>query len=199
MNLIQNIIFKGKIPYLKQIKFLITLATLGAVSIFFIPKEYKEFGEFGWALLIFVIFIRPIADLLPRLGILKTLTLLRKEIGVMSGVFILAHGFGYLLKTGMPLHSFFTDPFFWDLTTLYGWGTVGLFTAIILLLTSNKTAIKTLKKYWKPIQRLSYLFFLSGAIHIILIDPNEAIGTILLVIAFFVLNILSAKKITLLN
>lgn len=194
--MIKSIIFDGKLPYLKLIRKFISLATFSALAIFFIPREFSEFGEIGWNLLLFVVFIRPLADLLPKLKILRTLSMLRKELGIMSGVFIIAHSLGYLVINDLPITSHFYDGNLWNFSSGLGWGSVGLFTVFILLLTSNNAAIRLLKKHWKPVQRLTYLLFLSGAIHIALIE-NEPAGMIAIVISFIVLWVLSAMKVKL--
>lgn len=191
--MINSLIFDGKIPYFIWIKRLISLATFGALYIFFAPHEFKELGEIGWNLLIFVVFIRPISDLLPRLGILKSLSMLRKELGIMSGVFLITHGLGYLLDEQLPLTSYFTDGSLWSLSNLYGWGSLGALALLLVLLTSNSFAIKKLRTWWKPIQRLTYLAFLAGAIHIAMIEQEA--GSIAIVAGFIILWALAAKKI----
>lgn len=68
---------------------------------------------------------------------------------------------------------------------------LGDITALILLITSNNFSKKILKKNWKRVQKLAYLYFYSGAMYVFLSygDIFAAISmvvvTILVIIAFF--------------
>ena len=73
-----------------------------------------------------------------------------------------------------------TKPEHWE-TAACGWGLIGIVFAIPVLLTSNKFAMVLLKRKWKHIQSLTYLFFVFGGIHIALIEDGEgfiAIGAV---------------------
>ncbi len=187
--MLKALIFEGKIPYLKPIRKILTYLPLISLLVFTEHLSYKLFGEYGWWLLTFVVFIRPLSDILPKLGILKTLTMLRKELGILAGYFIIAHGIGFFYQKDYPIFESFIDPKYWNLTNKFGWGMIGLILAIIITAISNKWGIKTLKKYWKPVQRLTYALFLTGAIHIGIAEGEmwEMAGLVALLIIVWIL------------
>jgi len=195
--MLKNLIFHGQIPYFSTLKKILRFLPLIALIIFIKPEFYRDFGVLGWWILLFVVLIRPLSDILPKLGILKTLTILRKELGIISGIFILAHGIGFLLKKDLPVIVSLFSPKFWNFQSFFGWGSLGLFLAIILLLTSNKWAIKSLKKYWKPVQRLVYLLVLATAIHIGLVNSEEKISSAIIVAILVLVWLLANRKIKL--
>lgn len=135
-------------------------------GVFFFPKQYLLFGSIGWFALIVLMFLRPLADIFPKGNIFAKMMFLRKSLGVLSGMFILAHGIGFFLERNLSLPSSLFLSEYWSLDTLYGWGMFGILLLLPLLVTSNTFSIKLLGKWWKPLQRLSYLFFLVGAIHV---------------------------------
>jgi hypothetical protein len=93
--MLKNLIFHGQIPYFSVLKKILRFFPFVALIIFVKPELFRDFGVWGWWILLFVVFIRPVSDILPKLGILKTLTIFRKELGIISGVLILAHGIGF--------------------------------------------------------------------------------------------------------
>jgi DMSO/TMAO reductase YedYZ heme-binding membrane subunit len=81
----------------------------------------------------------------------------------------MAHGAGALLvRKNKELMDVF-DPALWDFGTYWGWGLLAAALMVPLLATSNVWSMKVLKKWWKPLQRLSYLAFLATGIHIFMI------------------------------
>jgi DMSO/TMAO reductase YedYZ heme-binding membrane subunit len=102
--------------------------------------------------------LRPLADIFPDLRVLRTLVVLRREFGIFSGLMIVAHFIGFLLSTGTPITAVFTDGQFWTWNNFLFWGLLGLFAAIPALVTSNTFSIIRLKRWWKTVQHLAYLF-----------------------------------------
>lgn len=146
-------------------RFLLMLS-LFSLSIFLFPKYYLFFGSIGWWALIALLFLRPLADIFPKENLFAKMMFLRKSLGVFSGMFLLAHGIGFFLEGNLSLPSSLFLSKYWSLRSLYGWGMFGMILLIPLLVTSNTFSIKLLGKNWKHLQRLSYLFFLMGAIHV---------------------------------
>lgn len=193
--MLKNIFFNGQIPYFSVLKRILSLIPLFALIIFIKPEMFKDFGVWGWWILLFIVFIRPLSDILPKLGLLRSITILRKELGIIAGSFILAHVIGFFLKKDLPIIASLFSAKFWNFQSFFGWGTLGLFLTIIILLTSNKWAIKLLKKYWKPVQRLTYLLALATAIHISLVNPENKITSSFIVALLIVVWILANRKI----
>ncbi len=186
--MLNALFFKGKIPFLKPARKILTYLPLVSLLVFTQYIDYRLFGKWGWWLLTFILFIRPLSDILPKLQILRTLTTLRKELGVMAGYFIIAHGIGYFYQKSYPVFGSFFNTQFWNFSNKFGWGMVGLVLAAIITGISNKWGIRTLKKYWKPVQRLTYLLFLTSAVHLYLAgyQRNLVIGiTVSLIILWF--------------
>lgn len=196
METIKKIIFEGYIPYFEILKKILLLSSFSFFLVFFIPWEFGEFWEMWWDILIIVMFCRPLADIFPRLGILRKLVILRKELWILCGVLILAHGIWYFLSLEIPFSSLL-NPNMWNPKNFLFWWLIWIIVMIPPLITSNKFSMKILKKSWKKIQKLSYLFFIFWAIHIALVDPEEKISMIFLSLLLALVWILAYKKIVL--
>ena len=193
--MLKKIFFEGKIPGFKILQKLILFSSLIPLSILFYPEFYKEFWEIGWFALIVIVFSRPLADVLPKLRILRKIVSIRKEFGIFCWSFILAHWLGFFLLNNYPLPYSFFEPDFWNFTNLFGWWMAWVVVLIPLLLTSNAFSMRFLWKYWKPLQRFTYLFFIFWAVHIWLIKWE--LGPFALIWLFFLIHFLAYKKIKL--
>jgi DMSO/TMAO reductase YedYZ heme-binding membrane subunit/ferredoxin len=140
--------------------------SLLSLLVFITPEYYLLFGKIGWFALVALLFIRPLADILPKQNLFCKLMIMRKGLGILAGSFIMAHSVGYFLAHDLSLPASLIASQYWSLTNLFGWGMLGALVVIPLLLTSNRWSMKKLGTYWKPLQRLTYLLYLAGAIHI---------------------------------
>ncbi len=175
------------------IKKILQFAPLLGILVFIIPWKYKEFWEYAWYLLIVIMFVRPLADI-TKLRVLKLITSLRKELGIIVGSFSLAHVIGYFLERNVPL-SLLWDSIMWDpMGYLWVW-MFAFIIAIILTATSNIFSMKKLWKYWKKLQRLSYLMFIFVLMHIAFIKW-EYIPQLILFLLYSTVYILAYKKIS---
>lgn len=68
-----------------------------------------------------VILIRPLADVFPDFGVLRTLVSMRREFGIFSGILILNHFFGFLVQANMPILASFKESWMWDYKGIYFW------------------------------------------------------------------------------
>lgn len=187
-SMLKKIFLQGYIPNILKIKkVLYCLAWVIPFSIFFMYGDYKDFASAGWAVLIGVVSIRPLADIFPDLKIFRTLVILRREFGVFAGMMFLAHFVGYLLINHISMSSIFTNKSYWNLNGMYVWGMMGIFIAIPLLVTSNRRAIIFLKTRWKIIQRFSYLLLLLGGIHQMAAGKWDGMIAVLLVAILWLL------------
>lgn len=192
IQFLDNLILKGKVPGLKYIKLILSLIPLLAIIVIFDPDTEKEFANFGWNILFATILIRPVSTILPRLGIICRMMLVRKQLGIIAGTFILFHGIGFFLKNNMPISTLFTSQS-WDFKSFFAWGLLGAIMIIPPLLTSNNFLQNLLGKWWKPIQQISYLLFIFGGIHIYLYKNDPVILAEL--ITWAILWILAWKKV----
>ena len=193
INIVKWLIFDGKLPYFLVIKKYLAYVSIFSLYVIIDPSTAEEFWEFGWNILIVILFSRPIASILPKLGILKKVVALRKELWIICGCFILAHGAWYALDDFGIIYAVLNDIF--DYTSYLFWGLWWTIIMLPLLLTSNIYSVKLLWKYWKMLHKLTYGFFIFGAIHIDLIEGE--IWHSLLIALLIILSVLSYKKVVL--
>lgn len=177
-NLFKLIILKWTIPYqniLEKIFLTIWLVLLPGLYLYWAQESilYKSWFiwtmsissllfALSWYSVVFVMFIRPLSDLLPRIWLLKKLTKFRKSFWIISASIIVT----------MLLYKYvYNFDNFINYFNLSKWNSLYPFlsrlseiTAIILLITSNNFSQKKLWIWWKRIQRSSYLFFISWAL-----------------------------------
>lgn len=172
----------------------------------FFNSGFRELGSIGWVILIGIMIIRPLSDVFSDIKFLRKLVPMRKEFGILSATLILAHGYGYFLSNKLSVLSEITNSSYWAYNGIFLWGAFGFIIAFFLLLSSNMTAVRILKKWWKPLQRFSYLFFLLGGIHIALVNSRyltEIVYEMVIVLSLWLLahfgikiNIFKKKDLT---
>lgn len=169
-------VLQGQIPHLMLLKRIIFwVAVVFPFSIFLSPRMTKDFADYGWNILIAVMLIRPLADIFPGIGILKTLVAFRKEFGILAALLLIGHFIGYVLVRKDPIVTYLSpsSPCFW--------GIIGIAFAVPVLISSNKAAMIFLKGWWKPIQSLSYALFLFGGVHIASTGEGSGLAGIIIV------------------
>lgn len=191
----KEIIFQGKVPGFEIFKKIILFSSFLFFLVIFFPELFNEFWSIGRKILLIIVFVRPLADILPKLKILKKIVWMRKELWIACGSFILAHGIWFFLANNYDLPSSFFQANFWNFSNFFGWWMAGFVVMIPLLLTSNTYSMRLLWKHWKTLQRLTYLFFIFWAIHVAMIEKE--IWPYILIWIFIILQILAFKKIKL--
>lgn len=172
----------NKINILKKI---LVFWNLLLFFIFIFPEYFWLFWKIWWYILFFILIIRPINDLLPNKN-LNFLVNLRKELWILCWTFIIAHLLWYFLYFEINPLDILNKKILSINWYLFWWLLWFLF-MLPPLLTSNNFSILYLKKLWKPIQRLTYLFFLFWAVHIAIVRPDRKIEIISFVIILCVL------------
>lgn len=123
----------------------------------------------GWAekLLIFLVFVKPIAIIFKSKFFMRAVTY-RRESGVASFWFFLFHAAGliYVLNLTSITNYLVLFMFF---------GAIAGLGMIILALTSNDTSVKYFKKNWKKIQYITYPTFLLVLAHSGLFEQGNLI------------------------
>lgn len=181
MEQIKQILLEGKIPGLYYIKkFFLIVAVFAPITIIVYPN-FRDLGQIGWIVLICVMSIRPVADIFPDLKILRTLVLLRREFGILAATLIISHFSVFFVKAGIPIYKGIFDLKYWNINSVCGWGFIGTAFALPALITSNRFSMMRLKKWWKPLQRLSYFFVLFGGVHIYLVGKFSGLVGIIVV------------------
>lgn len=118
--------------------------------------------DISWYSVVFVIAIRPLADLFPKFRILRKLVILRKPLGILSAsVVITAVAAKYIQNP--HLISNYLNSTNWSLTYPI-LSRITEITALMLLITSNTFSQRHLKKWWKRIQKTSYIYFICGGL-----------------------------------
>lgn len=187
--MLKSLILDGKIPYAPTVKKVaFWIAWLSPLLIFAIPDQFRDFGSIGLWVLVFVLSMGQLAFILPSIRLFGSLMLFRGELGVFSGMMVLAHFAGYLLFNGINIVDVIDGKFYWDWQGFYFWGILGMLAMLPVLLTSNKFSRKKLGAGWKKVQKLSYLFLLFGAIHVVMIGEGAGIAAIIAVVTLRVLQ-----------
>jgi NAD(P)H-flavin reductase/ferredoxin len=191
ISLSESIFFEWQIPGVELFqKILIYLSILGLPIFYFLWLRYnflvaEIWGKnmydwlfmLTWFAVIPVMFIRPLADIFPKLKILRRLVVLRKSFWIFSASIIVTMLVAKWIQNPQSFLDFVTLASWsgWrDFTSLnfaniieWIWGhsltaRLSELTALILLATSNTFSQKTLWIWWKRIQRSSYIYFYSG-------------------------------------
>lgn len=143
------------------------LIAIPSSSLFFKMPTVWMSGLFSlsFAAVFLVMIIRPLADILNDWMFLKKLIILRKGFGILSASIIIGFMFSRIIAPeSVYLATFFSVHFF-SLTHYAIFSNLGDLSGLILLITSNQFSQKLLKRNWKRIQRLSYVYFYSGALY----------------------------------
>lgn len=147
-----------------SLAFLVAIPVLSKiVDIGFGVKGVLYTVSFGAVFLVMI--IRPLADIFPGQLWLRRLVILRKGFGILSASIIV----GFLLSTIIApgstyLSSLFTADFY-SFDRYKFFAHVGDITGVLLLITSNTFSQRLLKRNWKRVQKLSYVYFYTGGIY----------------------------------
>ena len=150
--------------------------------------------DISWWSVVFVIWIRPLSNLFPKIKVLKRLLLLRKAFWILSASIVVSALVYKFIWNPKYLYTYFSInnwklyyPLFWRLTEI---------TWIILLITSNRFSQKNLWIWWKKIQRLSYVYFISWWIVAAMYTPLKIYLAMWIVIFLWILALIKTKKTT---
>jgi len=171
----RDIIYNGSIPYKQGISWGIILFSLICIpaSWMYMRSQNDLFWsllitdnfmgllyDISWFSVVFVMAIRPLKDIFPKLWILRTLCYYRKALGILSASIIVINWLGMYYFNPASMERYFLSAR-WEL-----WlplvARLSELTALILLLTSNNISQKILGSWWKRIQRTSYIYFITG-------------------------------------
>ena len=198
MDYLKKLFFGGVIPHFRTIRKILLLFSFLPIPFYLLTNLYfANYGKWGWYILIGVMLIRPLADVLPGIGFLHSLVPLRKEFGIMSGLFIVVHSYDFFARKDLNILTAIFDAKYWSLDSALTWGILGFITVILLLLTSNQLSIRLLRRQWKNVQRLAYPLFFFSAVHIILVNKEKMTETLVPVFLVIILWLLAHFKVTL--
>lgn len=161
INMLQNILIYSGIFLVPLVYYFAVQYSLLGTKIFDTTiSDY--FYKLTWIAVCYVIMIRPLADIFPKLGIFRRGVVLRKGFGIFSASIIVTILFAKWIQNPATFSAFFTANA-WNL-----WyplmARLSEVTGILLLITSNSFSQRKLWIWWKRIQRLSYVYFIAGGI-----------------------------------
>lgn len=146
-----------------------SLLWLSILSLWFLFDTHtiKLTGNIALEILWVLLFL-PILAYVFSFGIAKKLMPLRKEWGILMGALGIIHSIQYFMGRG-ALSDIFTSNFWISGNHIgYLWaGMIATLILIILTITSNNWAIKTLGKYWKPLHRVVYICIIFTVLHVV--------------------------------
>lgn len=196
------------LPKIEQFKpYLVWASIVISCSVLLFPGIHNQFANISWALFIITMLIRPVMVLWPRAQkkwellrhpvlaivaiVLRFGMMWRRQLGILTGVFGIAHGAGVLLLTGRGLTDVFSAAL-WNFGNFWGWGMLALAAMLPPLVTSNNLAVRYLRRGWKWWQLLAYVAFIATGVHIALVE-NE-LGPVVPVIVWAVLWVFARHR-----
>ncbi len=147
--------------------------TLGVLLLYpeAVRKLQAPLGVAAITMLIIVLFVKPPAVLFPKIRIFSKLVSMRRELGLATFFLALFHFLYYVAIRGMTLHTTF-----WEALVRPGAIRYGAWALLLLLVISASSIwfiISRLKRWWKRIQRLSYLVLPLVLIHSTLMERES--------------------------
>lgn len=127
---------------------------------FFLPSTESLLWDISLIAVTLLMCIRPLNDLFPRVGFIRLMPL-RKNLGILSAIIVVSFGISHYIGLGADFLPTYFSLSYWS-GNLF-WAHLGELTGFILLITSNKMSMRLLRRNWKRVQRLSYVYFFSGA------------------------------------
>ena len=138
------------------------VTVLSLLAILLIPSLSSLLWSISLISVFLLMCIRPLDDLFPNVGFIRLMPL-RKNLGILSASIVVGFGLIHYISLGSAFFSTYFSLSYWTFKGNLFWGHLGELTGFILLITSNKFSMRLLKRNWKRVQRLSYVYFVSGA------------------------------------
>jgi DMSO/TMAO reductase YedYZ heme-binding membrane subunit len=164
------------IKFTQELFLLVSILILATLpSALALTPEWFSDSSYTWmygvshAALFFVMLIRPLADIFSGINWLRPLVILRKGVGVFSAAIIVSFIIAKLITDASGFLLDFTTNTYWSTTNLALFAHLADISAILLLVTSNNFSKRLLGSNWKRLQRLSYVYFYSSALYVIVI------------------------------
>ncbi len=181
---------------------ILALAHLSLLGILF-PQVYRDYGNAALMMLLAVLFLSPAARI-TRMRLAMQLLGFRRELGVMMGYFALVHGLGYVVTP--EFYTYYVAPYLssgmilrMDPRLIFG--IIAIFLTLPLLLSSNGVSLRVLGGVnWKRLHFLVYPMFVLVVFHQSFRlarpdwDVSRLFGGLLLVFAYFLLKLITAKR-----
>jgi len=144
----------------------------------------------SWYAVVFVMAIRPLADLFPKYKFLRQLCLLRRCFWILSAMIIVTFLLDKWITNPASLQAFFSfQDWSWKNPLI---ARLSELTAIVLLITSNNFSQRKLWKNWKRVQRVSYIYFITG--WVLAMRYGDEYGVFVSMMGVMLLFVMAAAK-----
>lgn len=165
----------------------------------FVPENLSEetilrLYDISHVSVFFVMFIRPLADILIRNKWIRPLVILRKGVGVLSASIVVSFIFAKLIIDPAGYVQALSTYRYWSLHNFALFAHLADISALILLITSNNLSKRLLGVSWKRIQKLSYIFFYSSSLYVLLVFNNIHLLYLMIVITVVTILAYSLNK-----
>ncbi len=158
---------------------------------------YNIFWNIARISLLIIVFSRPLADIFILTKVwpyIRKIVFIRQWLGIITGVFALAHAIGYFITIDFPLIDLFSNWIIWQPNNMIWLWMRAMIFMLPPLITSNIFSMRKLWKYRKTIQRFTYPAFVLTALHIGTAKWHIQISIIIITI-YTIIRILAYKKI----
>ncbi len=135
---------------------------------------------------LFVMIIRPLADIFFNNNKIRPLVILRKGVGVFSASIIMSFIFAKIIVSPSEYFSSLITIQYWSPYKLSTLAHIADISAIILIITSNNFSKRIMGYWWKIVQKLSYPYFYASAIYVFMISQKYS-----MLISIFVVTLLT--------
>lgn len=116
--------------------------------------------------LVFVMLVRPLADIFIGIRIIRPLVILRKGLGVLSASIIVSFIIAKLIVDPSGYFASMTTLEYWSIRGMALFAHLADLSAVVLLVTSNNLSKRVLGVWWKRVQKLSYVYFYGSAVFV---------------------------------
>lgn len=131
-------------------------------------QSYLTLFTAAHAAVFFTMAIRPLADIFTKNRFIRPLVILRKGAGVFSASIIVSFLLAKLMVDPAGYVSSVATNAYWSLAGYALMAHLADISAIALLITSNDFSKRVLGKWWKRVQRLSYVYFYASSLYVLL-------------------------------
>jgi len=166
------------ITYFKFIKSLQSFISLWSIVVFLfalpvmltftpsmLPKDiYTTLYAISLGAVTFVMLVRPLADIFGWKW-LRALVILRKSFGILSASIIMSFVLVKIMQQGGGFFLNMLTVSYWSMVKYKLLAHLGDITGFLLLITSNNFSKRVMGKAWKRLQKLSYVYFYTGAFY----------------------------------
>lgn len=197
-NILKKIFINWDFKYFWKIRFLLLIIWLLIPILYFFwwifwISKYLLW-DISWYSVLILMAIRPLRDLFSNISFFWKILSIRKELWIISAMVIFCALFEkFLLNPNIFFQNYFLfENFFWSGKNFLA--RISEITWVILLATSNILSQKILKSFWKPVQKLSYLYFFWWWFYIYLIWKTEALYWMIFILIITILAFLKNKK-----